>query len=272
MITQNNSREVCRFYKQGQVCKFGDNCRFLHDDKPPPKKKPIKAKNTENFKPCHVPADILLLVENGSNQPHTKLSFQTQDVIVVTDLFGKDDDMTIYNNLLKEMNETGISEDQLWKLWHGDTHLIADDHLNYKDKVPTFMMVINKLRDYFNMDIKATRFNLFRGDSADWKPFHHDASAVNPEKAKIQNFTVGVSFGATREIAFEDAKNPERYRKVISVALPNSSTYAFTRDININWKHGIPQLPPNKQKNMGRISIIAWGYLSQDEADAKSAV
>jgi len=267
MITQNNSRELCRYYKQGQYCKFGNDCRFLHSDKPPVNKKPVKTKNTENFNPCHVPADIRLLVENSSNQAHTNLLLQTQDVIVITDLFGKEDDLTIYNNLIKEMNETGISEDQLWKLWHGDTHLIADDHLNYKDKVPTFMMIINKLRDYFNMDIKVTRFNLFLNDQQ-WKPFHHDASAINPEKAKIQNFTVGVSFGTTRDIAFEDAKNPEKYRKVISVVLPNATTYAFTRDININWKHGIPQLPPNKQKNMGRISIIAWGYLPQAEANS----
>ena len=43
------------------------------------------------------------------------------------------------------MEETGINESELWKLWHGDNHLIADDHLNYKDKVPTFSKIINKI-------------------------------------------------------------------------------------------------------------------------------
>ena len=52
------------------------------------------------------------------------------------------------------------SED-LWKLWHGDTHMIADDHTPWKSKCPTFNMIINKIRDYFKMDIKATRLNLY---------------------------------------------------------------------------------------------------------------
>jgi hypothetical protein len=41
------------------------------------------------------------------------------------------------------------------------------------------------------MDIKATRFNWYR-NSDHWKPFHHDAAAVKPEKALTQNFTVAV--------------------------------------------------------------------------------
>ena len=43
------------------------------------------------------------------------------------------------------------------------------------------------------MDIKATRFNWYR-DSSEWKPFHHDAAAVKPHIAKIQNLTVGIFF------------------------------------------------------------------------------
>jgi hypothetical protein len=274
MIGRNKSKAICRSVTEGTVCKYGDQCKFSHVADQQPNKQPRntrhnvkdkKVKNTENFKPSHVPADIRLLVENASNQSVTKLNLQTQDVIVVTDLFGKDEELTIYKKLLEEMAETGIDSEKLWKLWHGDTHYIADDHLNYKDKVPTFMMVINRIKDYFNMDIKATRFNLYQNDQ--WKPFHHDASAIDPEKAKIQNFTVGVSFGAPREIAFEDAINPPRHRRVISIVLPNATTYAFTRDINVNWKHGVPQLPPNKRDDTaGRISIIAWGYINQTEA------
>ena len=40
-----------------------------------------------------------------------------------------------------------------------------------------------KVLGYFGMDIKATRFNWFR-DCSEWKPFHHDAAAVKPDKAK----------------------------------------------------------------------------------------
>ena len=42
-------------------------------------------------------------------------------------------------------------------------------------------MVLDKLADYFKMDIKATRFNWYR-DSNDWKPFHHDAAALDKQK------------------------------------------------------------------------------------------
>ena len=72
---------------------------------------------------------------------------------------------------------------QLFKLWHGDTHIIADDKKGWKEKCPTFNMIIDKIKDFFNMDIQATRFNWYK-DSEQWKPFHHDAAAIKPDKAK----------------------------------------------------------------------------------------
>ena len=60
------------------------------------------------------------------------------------------------------MQKTGINDEKLWKLWHGNSHMIADDHLNWKNKCPTFMLVIDRLTKYFNMDVKATRFNYYR--------------------------------------------------------------------------------------------------------------
>ena len=221
-----------------------------------------RIKNTETFEPNHTPADMRVLVDVPTSSSSC-IRLQTQDVLIVPGLFCNADNLEIYNNLLKEMEECGI--DNLWKLWHGDNHLIADDHRNYKERIPTFILIINKIRDYFKMDIKATRFNWYRNDK-EWKPFHHDASYIDPEKAKIQNMTVGVSFGATRDIAFEDAIENKGHRRVISFPLSNGTTYAFTRDINSNWRHGVPQLPENKQGQEGRISIIAWGFVNQDEA------
>ena len=66
-----------------------------------------------------------------------------------------------------------------------------------KGGCPTFKMVIDKVKDYFGVDVKATRFNLYE-DSSQWKPFHHDAAAVKPDKAKTQNITIGISFGLER--------------------------------------------------------------------------
>ena len=39
--------------------------------------------------------------------------------------------------------------------------------------------------------------------------------------------------------------------------------FAFGRDANITWKHGITALSPEDQDGKGRISIIHWG-LKQD--------
>ena len=109
------------------------------------------------------------------------------------------------------------------------------------------------------MDIQATRFNWYK-DSSQWKPYHHDAAAVKPDKAKVQNITVGVSFGEEREVSFQHAKK----RTVVSIPLVNGSVYIFNKDVNIEWRHGIPQIPENRQSNKGRISIIAWGKVNME--------
>lgn len=226
--------------------------------------------NTETFEPNYSPADMRVLLDIGREK--TNLSIKTQDIILAPNLFCETSDFSIYNNLLAEMNNCGIEKDKLFKLWHGDTHFIADDHLGWnkdKSKHPTFNMIIDKISSFFNMDIKATRFNWYSNDN-EWKPKHHDAAAVKADKAKTQNFTVGVSFGKTRDIEFEDALEPQGHRRVVNFPLPNGYTYCFTRDINVNWRHGVSPIHPDKQSkdknDIGRISIIAWGYVKQEEA------
>ena len=54
-------------------------------------------------------------------------------------------------------------------------------------------------------------------------------------------------------------------KTVIAMPQPNGSVYTFGRDVNILWRHGIPQLPPEKQNEEGRISIIAWGWIPMEE-------
>ena len=272
--------KICKFFMQGNCKK--DNCKFLHDpqickdkyfkghceDKKcklrhkfnlGKKKGSKKKKNTQNFNPSHQAPEMRIICAEPGIEKYNR-DYQVNDVVMVSDLFGKHDDLSIYNNLLKEIAASGIDSEKLWKLWHGDTHLIADDNLAWKEHCPTFKMVIEKMQKYFNMDIKATRFNWYR-DSSEWKPFHHDAAAVKPHIAKKQNFTVGISFGAERDIAFEHDKS----KTVISFPLHNGNIFSFGKDVNIKWKHGIPQIPPEKQHNKGRISIIAWGYIEQSE-------
>lgn len=216
-----------------------------------------RPKNTETFEPSFKPPDMRVITEFANTEKYPRMH-RSNDIIVVKGLFGEEKDTTIYNKLLKEIRESGINNDELWKLWHGDTHLIVDDKKKWKEKCPTFNMVINKLKNYFDVDVQATRFNLYQ-NSKHWKPYHHDAAAIKKDKAAKQNITIGVSFGLEREAAFEHAKT----RTVVSVPLPNGSIYIFNKDVNIEWKHGILQMPePIIEK--GRISIIVWGKVDME--------
>ena len=218
-----------------------------------------KPKNTETFEPSHAPPDMRLVIAKSGlevyNREHT-----SRDVVMVKDLFCDEDNFDFYNNLLKEIKDSGLEDKDLWKSWHGDSHWIADDKKNWKKSCPTFNIVLDKLQKYFKMDIKATRLNLY-SDSSEWKPFHHDAAAVKPDKAKTQNLTVAVSFGAERDAAFEHAKT----KTVISLPQPIGCIYTFGKDVIIIWKHGILQVPEEKQHDKSRISIIAWGWHEQPE-------
>lgn len=53
----------------------------------------------------------------------SKTKLTDRDVILVSGLFEEN----IYQKLLEELSNAGITHNNLWKLWHGDTHLIADD-------------------------------------------------------------------------------------------------------------------------------------------------
>jgi len=258
--TYKHQDNICRDYFKGN-CKR-DNCKFIHvstiksNNKPPHKNRTspygIK-KNTESFEPWYNPADIRIMLGDGKKEAYDN-EIQSRDVILIPNLFEELGD--VYNKIIDEVD--AIKNTKIWKPWHGDTHLIADDHEVWKVHSPTFNAVIDKIKKYFNMDIKATRLNWY--DAKEFKPKHHDAAAIDEKKAKLQNLTVGVSFGETRSVEFEHAKT----RTSMNINLPNGYTYTFSKDVNIQWRHGIPPLPNNLVEKSGcRISIIAWGYAPQ---------
>lgn len=282
---ENKNTKICRHYVMGN-CKNGDSCNFDHidnvcrdffkasctrtnckfahlsndyDKSNKPKHKQNRTspygikKNTESFEPWFEPADIRIMLGTCKDNKYTT-EIQSRDVILIPDLFYDLGD--VYNKILDEVD--AVKNNKIWKSWHGDTHMIADDHEVWKEHSPTFKAVINRISKYFDMDIKATRLNWY--DAHEYKPKHHDAAAIDEKKAKTQNLTVGVSFGETRSVDFEHAKT----RTSININLPNGYTYTFSKDVNIQWRHGIPPLPKNKLGNSGgRISIIAWGFAPQ---------
>ena len=239
---------VCRHHYFG-TCRHGTTCKQSHQYKL--QTRPKKPKNTESFVPSHTPADMRVLISSGKDYkyPH---QYHSRDVMVVPDLF--EDLGDVYTTILREMKE----RDEVWKLWHGDSHWIADDHLKWKTECPTFMKIIDRLAAYFRMEVKATRLNWYR-DSSEWKPYHHDAAAVDEKKAKTQNLTIGVSFGMVRDASFEHATT----KTTVNFPLSNGMTYGFGSQVNIEWRHGIPQVKDLVEE--GRISIIAWGWADMME-------
>ena len=267
--------KTCKFFLKG-TCKKGDQCQFKHefpkvDDSSSSSSnsrnnnrnrnnRRRRPKNTESFEPSFKPPDMRIVSLYADSDVYPRQHFNN-DIIILNGLFGSHKDMTIRDNLIKEVDNAKVRDDkELLKLWHGDTHYIADDKLGWKKQCPTFKMVIDKLTKYFNVDVKATRYNIYK-DSSQWKPFHHDAAAIKKDKAATQNITIAVSFGLEREAAFEHAKS----RTVLSVPLPNGSVYVFNKDVNVDWKHGILQMP-EPIINEPRISIIIWGWVKMNES------
>lgn len=270
---------VCFYYWRSGECRNGDNCTRSHVSRLPNNKnvKEIKVKpkrnkdkynknkrvkNTVCFEPMTTPVDMRIVLDSRSfknNYFNDIPELTSRDVLLSAGLFDDFDKYEIYNKLVYEIQNCGIPEEQLLKLWHGNdkiegTHLIANDRANWKELCPTFNIVVRRLKDVFKMDIKATRLNWYR-DPDHWKAFHHDASAVKSDKALTQNFTVAVSFGITKDAAFEHATT----KTVISMPQTDGTVYSFTNDTNSIWRHGI--LQDKQEQELGRISIILWGWI-----------
>ena len=254
-----HDKNLCKdFYKSGN-CRWEPNCKknhFVTDTRHLRKDDEYSSgkhvKNTETFEPNYNPPSMRILVEYGKKKCEAKL--QTQDVLLVPDFFANSGD--VYEKLVDEVLKCG----DVLVPWHGDSHLIANDKLNFKEKCPTYLKVIEKIKNYFNMRIEATRFNFYSTDD-EWKPYHFDSAGVRPEKAKTQNFTVAVSFGKNRLAGFEEVEG----KKVTAFPCPDGSCYCFTRDLNTTYRHGILPVLPEKRTGEGRVSVIAWGWVDQDE-------
>ena len=226
-------------------------------------------RNTQSFTPSAAPPD-LKVVFGDARKPVLARPMHGRHVTVVPSFFCDEDDERTYDALLREIRAAGSPD--MWIPWHEASHYIANDrerHGAWKKDSPTFEKVVAKIAEYFRMDVKATRFNWYR-DQEEWKPYHHDAAAVKPDKAKTQNCTVAVSFGATRDVAFEHAKTGT----TVFVPQPNGAAYAFGHDVNVEWRHGVPQVPAEIRSGTGgdapRVSIIAWGWVDQDRDDISS--
>jgi hypothetical protein len=126
-------------------------------------------------------------------------------------------------------------------------------HLKHEnpDFSPTFRSIVAAMADYFDVEVYATRLN-FYPDATSWKPFHHDSHAYAAGHAQREDFTMGASFGGTRELIFKHVGSGVCF----TFPQADGDVFAFDSIVNKQFQHGVPR----GKKNCGpRFSIIAWG-------------
>ena len=70
-----------------------------------------KPRNTETFRPSHEPTEMRVMFSSGV--PAYPRPIQTRDVIFVPDMFCAASDLSIYNNLLSELEHSGLTQHQV---------------------------------------------------------------------------------------------------------------------------------------------------------------
>ena len=160
---------------------------------------------------------------------------------------------------LKEFSCRADDYDQLTRLTHDiEAHTEGgmvnwSKHLKHDNPegFETFNAIADRLSNYFDVDVYASRMNFYR-DGSDWKPFHHDSHAYGGKSLR-EDFTIGASFGATRELAFLHEPSGGQF----SFPQGNGDIFAFSSEVNDKFQHGVPKA---KVRNCGpRFSIILWG-------------
>ena len=91
-----------------------------------------------------------LRIHVGSNRRRVfNRPLKHDDVVIVPELFGEEDDWSLYYNLVEEMQEIQKkgTKDSEWISWHDGAHSISKNPTDSK----TFNMVIDRMREYFNI-------------------------------------------------------------------------------------------------------------------------
>lgn len=165
----------------------------------------------------------------------------------------QEDDLSVLQDLAADLDRHAASGDAGFIEWsrhqkHEDPDAIS----------PTFRRVVALMAQYFDVEVYATRLNYYADGSA-WKPFHHDSHAgraffEHGGQGPREDFTMGASFGAPRELAFMHVESDARF----SFPQHNGDVFAFTAAVNAAFQHGVPKSSTTAGGGP-RFSIIAWG-------------
>lgn len=153
-----------------------DPTQRIHRKKQSKNNKTKGGRNTESFDPESTLVRPDLRVQIGNpHQPVYRKPLKHDDVVIVPELFGPEDDWSLYYKLVHEITDLQQSnvKGSEWISWHEGAPLIVKQ----PSASPTFNKIIDRLCEYFSIQRKSVgaRFNWY-SDSKDWKPFHHDSA------------------------------------------------------------------------------------------------
>ena len=262
---------VCKFYMNGNCNR--SNCKFIHDDELCKKCYHSKC----NLADCRQKYDKLIS-KYDTKKKHFKKSYIDMNVRLIHrpmefPRFLKHNDVCIGVNLFNDYNPQELFDNIMREIpaesrmrWHKDSHFIVDDKKTPQFMSPTFAMIVDRMCAELNIKPVTTRLNMYT--SSDWKPFHRDAAAFRPEAKKLQDVTVALNLGESRDICFQHSKKKTK----VNFQLEDGMFYTFGKNVNINWKHGVPKLNPDETTTSGkitRISVVVWGKVMKQVAMLK---
>lgn len=170
------------------------------------------------------------------------------NAVYIHNFISDEKDMKLYDALKAELvASTGAKMTGSGGLIDWSKHQVFD---NPTDISQTYNDIIEMLAEYFDVDVYATRLNYYR-DGTQWKPQHNDSHAYGG-RALREDFTVGLTLGATRSLLFVH----EASQREFNFPQTNGDCFAFTGEVNQLFTHGVPRV---HTPTADRFSIIAWG-------------
>jgi hypothetical protein len=167
-------------------------------------------------------------------------SFLFNGCIYLPNLLADKNDLSLFNKLKYELfNETNLVN---WSKHH---------KIDNPTDSPTFNLLIELLKNYFNINVLATRLNYYTG--TDYKPFHHDSHAF--ANGLKEDITIGLSLGSSRKLAFKHVET----ENIFSFPQNNGDVFCFDHLTNKKFQHGVLKNSINNSSENIRISIIFWG-------------
>ena len=204
------------------------------------KTKPRYRKSTSTVDVEKYPSPITVRL---SSEP-TKVG--VEELVMVPEVLSAD----VTKQLLCELNAL---PEEYWVRWHRGAHWILEEKRDWRLEVPSWLEVFKRVESTFQCSINASRLNRFSGPQ-DYKPFHHDASAIIPSRMRTQNTSIVVSIGEGRPVRLYHPPS----KSTLDFSIPSRGAYAFGSGVNNRWMHGVGK--GSEDDDRVRFSLAFWGW------------